>query len=354
MASKGMAVAVTGASGYLGGRLIRQLCADDRVDRVLGFDRRSGDFTHEKYVFDSVDIRDEALVARLDGVDVVVHLAFIMDPIHDETAMRDVNVNGSQNVFRCAGKAGVRKIVYTSSAVAYGAHPNNPELLTEDAPLRANLDFSYAAHKLEVEYVAREFADEYPDVAMTIFRPAIVFGPNVDNAWSHLFETPYFLAIKGYDIKLQFVHEDDVLAALAKAVVEDMPGAYNLAPDGWLDLDQMLEVTGRKRFDIPESIAFPAMERLWDMGLAEGPAGMVHYGMHPWLVDNSRIKETGFTFRYGNGEAFEAGAERIREVVRLGSKRVQRRDLRRGGLMGLGVVGSLVAYKTLRRALSRS
>ena len=349
MATDGLVVAVTGASGYLGGRLVADLCSREGVARVLGFDRQPGRFSHPRYVFDSVDVRDEALAARLDGVDVVVHLAFIMDPIHDESMMRDVNVNGSQNVFRCAGKAGVRKIVYTSSAVAYGAHPNNPPLLTEDSPLRANLDFSYAAHKLEVEYVAREFADEYPDVLMTIFRPAIVFGPNVDNAWSHLFETPFFLAIKGYDIKLQFVHEDDVLAALSKAVFDDLPGAHNLAPDGWLDLREMLSIVGRKRFDIPENVAFPAMERMWDMGLAEGPPGMVHYGMHPWLVDNSKLKATGFEFSYGNREAFAAGAEKIREVVRLGSKRVSRRDLRRGGMAGLGVVGAAVALRTLRR-----
>jgi UDP-glucose 4-epimerase len=226
-------------------------------------------------------------------------------------------------------------------------------MLTEDSPLRANLDFSYAAHKLEVEYVAREFADEFPNVKMTIFRPAIVFGPGVDNAWSHLFETPFFLAIKGYDTKLQFVHEDDVLAALGRAVFEDLPGPYNLAPDGWLELPEMLSIVGRKRLDIPENVAFPAMERLWDMGLSEGPAGMVHYGMHPWLVDNSKLKATGFAFRYGNREAFAASADKLRSVVRIGSKRLQRSDLRRGGLTGLGVVGALLAARTLRRSLSR-
>ena len=350
MASEGLVVAVTGASGYLGGRLVQELCAREGVARVLGFDQQPGGFSHPKYVYDSIDVRDEALAARLDGVDVVVHLAFIMDPIHDEKTMHDVNVNGSQTVFRCAGKAGVRKVVYTSSAVAYGAHPNNPEFLTEGSPLRANLDFSYAAHKLEVEYVAREFAEEYPDVLLTILRPAIVFGPHVDNAWSHLFETPFFMAVKGYDVKLQFVHEDDVLAALCKAVFEDLPGAYNLAPDGYLDLDEMLSIVGRKRLEIPENIVFPALERMWEMGLAEGPAGMAHYGMHPWLVDNTKLKATGFEFRHGNREAFEASAEKLREVVRFGSKRLRRSDLRRGGLASLGVVGAALAFRAIRRA----
>src|SRR5687768_12157131 len=123
-------VAVTGAAGYLAGRLIDELCDDDSIGKVLGFDVRVPDRSHPKLVFDSVDVRDPALEARLKGVDVLVHLAFVMDPIQDESFMRDVNVNGSQNVFRCAGRAGVEKIVYTSSAVAYGAHPDNDVPLT--------------------------------------------------------------------------------------------------------------------------------------------------------------------------------------------------------------------------------
>jgi UDP-glucose 4-epimerase len=155
---QGLSVAITGVSGYVGGRLIELLEQDDRVSRILGFDIQPPSETRStKLVFDSMDVRNPALAARLTGVDVLIHLAFVMDPIRDESSMRDVNVNGTQNVFRSAGKAGVPKIVYTSSAVAYGAHPDNDVPLTEDSPLRANLDFSYSAHKLECEYVLREF-----------------------------------------------------------------------------------------------------------------------------------------------------------------------------------------------------
>ena len=94
----------------------------------------SPEILSERFVFDEVDVRTPSLEARLGGVDVLVHLAFIMDPIADENEMRDVNVNGTQNVLRAAGKAGVRKIIYTSSATVYGAHPDNPIPLTEEAP----------------------------------------------------------------------------------------------------------------------------------------------------------------------------------------------------------------------------
>jgi len=192
----GFTVAVTGASGYLGTRLIRTLCSDERIDRVLGFDLGPPQFKSDKFIFDVVDVRDRRLSSRLSDVDVIVHLASVMDPIHDEAVMRDINVNGSQNVFIAAADAGVGKIVYSSSATVYGAHPDNDVPLTEESPLRANLDFSYAAHKLEVEYVVKEFRAEHPSVIFTLLRPAIVFGAGVHNAWSHFMEAPCCLGSK--------------------------------------------------------------------------------------------------------------------------------------------------------------
>lgn len=350
--SSQISVAVTGAAGFVAHRLLDALCRDERVDRVLGFDVRPPAFTHERFVFDEVDVRDPALESRLQGVDVVIHLAFIMDPIRDEAFMRDVNVNGSQNVFKAAGRAGVRKVIYTSSAVAYGAHPDNRIPLTEDAPLRANLDFSYAAHKLEVEFVVGEIQEEFPDLMMTIFRPAIVFGPNVDNAWSHSMETPVLFGVQGYSCPLQFVHEEDVADALIHAVFNDLPGAYNLAAPGWLERDEMLSVLDRRRVDIPEPVAFGLMERLWSAGLAEAPAGMLHYVMHPWIVSPDKLTAAGFTPKHSNIETFMAGAERSKGHVRIGKRRVRVDRMVQGGVAGLGVLGTVAAARFLRRRSS--
>lgn len=342
-------MAVTGAAGYLAGRLIDELCADDSIGKVLGFDVRVPDRSHPKLVFDSVDVRDPALEARLKGVDVLVHLAFVMDPIRDESFMRDVNVNGSQNVFRCAGRAGVEKIVYTSSAVAYGAHPDNDVPLTEDSPLRANLDFSYAAHKLEVEYVAREVQEEFPDMRFVIFRPAIVFGPNVDNAWSHQMELPFLFNVQGYKTPLQFVHEEDVSAALHHAVTNDLDGAYNLAPDDWIEHEEMLAITGRRPLQLPEPVAFSLVDRMWAMNMAEAPSGMLHYVMHPWVVSSKKLQGTGFTFSRSSRNAFEETARSASAYVRIGRKRVKRADVTKGVLGGVGLLGALVTLRTAKK-----
>jgi UDP-glucose 4-epimerase len=345
-------LAVTGASGYIGKRLVQVLCEDDRVERVVGFDIVPNPFSHPKLVFDSIDVRDPSLEARLNGIDVLVHLAFIMNPIKDASEMRDVNVNGSQNIFMCAGKAGVRKIVYTSSATVYGAHPDNDRPLTEESPLRANLDFSYAAHKLEVEYVVKEFREEFPDVTMTILRPAIVFGPNVDNAWAHMLELPVMFTIQDDTAPLQFVHEDDVARALHKVTIEDIPGIYNVAAPGDLEVDEMLSLLGRRGIELSEPVAFSMMDRMWAMGLAEAPAGMLHYLMYPWVVSTDKLAEVGFEAERSNRETFAEVAARARSHVRFGQRRVRRGDLVRGATAGLGLLGTAAALRVTRRRRS--
>ena len=344
-----MTVAVTGAAGYLAGGMIDQLVQDERVDRVLAFDVRVPSFTHPKVVADTIDIRDSAIESRLQGVDILVHLAFVMEPIKDEQRMRDVNVNGSQNVFRCAGRAGVKRVIYASSAVAYGAHADNDFPLTEESPLRANLDFSYAAHKLEVEYVIRELKDEFPSLTFTIFRPAIVFGPNADNAWTHLLELPVIPTVTGHEPPMQFVHEDDVRDALTFAVFNDLDGAYNLAPEGWLENAEIFTHAARRRLPLPEPFVFEAADRMWSTGLAEVPGGMLHYVMHPWVMSGAKLAAAGFTCRRSSLDAFLATVGRTRRQLRVGRARVERKSLMRGGLAGAGVVGGLLVWRQFRR-----
>jgi nucleoside-diphosphate-sugar epimerase len=344
----GLVVAVTGAGGYIGSRLIEGLVEDPRVTRVLGFDLRPPRVTSGKLLFDELDVRNPALEARLGGVDVLVHLAFVMDPIRDEAEMRDVNVNGSQNVFKSAARAGVRKIVYTSSAVVYGAHPDNDVPLTEDSPLRANLDFSYPAHKLEVEYVVKEVGSEHPQLEWVVFRPAIVFGPNVDSAWSRVLEMPFLLGVRGYSPPLQFVHEEDVGRALEWAALEEVSGYFNLAAEGWLEGDEVMAIVGRRRLDLREPLAFSVADRMWGLGLSEAPAGILHYVMHPWVVSTDKLAAAGFRARLSNLETLTEVADRARGQVRLGGRRVRRVDLARMGMAGLGLAGAVAGVRALR------
>ena len=241
-----MDVAITGVGGLLGRHLVDRLESGGEVARIVGLDVTKPDGLEHfrRLQLHTADVRDAGLSRQLEGCDVVVHLAFIMDQPDDLGAMHAVNVRGTQNVFEAAVDAGARKIVYASAGVAYGAHPDNDFPLSEDSPLRANPDFPYAEHKLEVERWLWPWAREHDDVTVTVLRPGVIAGMHVHNPWvRQLLEFPRYISVKGYRPPWQFSHVEDVTRALEQAIVADLHGAYNVACEGWLSFEEMLDIT---------------------------------------------------------------------------------------------------------------
>ncbi len=175
----GLTVAVTGPTGEIGKPFIRALERSRDVERVIGMARRPFDpqqYGWRKTEYVQGDVLDTDAVARLvEGADVVVHLAFIVLQASDRT--RDINLEGSRNVFRAAVNSGAKRLVYTSSVAAYGFHDDNPVPLTEDVPTRGTDEFPYSAQKAELETVLKE-ATFGKDTDVYVFRPCIVAGPD--------------------------------------------------------------------------------------------------------------------------------------------------------------------------------
>lgn len=342
-------VAITGVAGYLGQRLLGLLGGDDAVDRIIGLDAAEPSLVSPKLEFHHTDVRDPRLPKILAGADVLVHLAWVVDPIRDEREMWSANVEGTRNVFLGAAAAGLSKIVYTSSATVYGAHPDNDFPLTEGSPLRANVDLAYAAHKLEAERFIEAFREDHPGTVVTVLRPAIVFGPNVENFVSRYFESPRLLVVKGYRPPWQFVHEEDVASALYHAVANDLDGAYNVSADGWLPHAETLELSGKKEAVLPEAVAFSAAERLWRAGLSLGPPAELHYIMHPWVVDNARLRETGWAPRHSNRSTLQETLETHRPWVTVGRWRARRTDVARGAAAAVAAVAALAIARKRRK-----
>src|SRR3954447_17324581 len=150
-----LTVAVTGPTGEIGKPFIRALERTKEVTRIIGMARRPFDpASHrwKKTEYVQGDITDKKDVAALvKGADVVVHLAFIVLGASDST--RDINLEGSRNVFEAARDAKAKRLVYTSSVAAYGFHDDNRDVLTEDVLPRGSEKFPYSAQKAELETV---------------------------------------------------------------------------------------------------------------------------------------------------------------------------------------------------------
>lgn len=340
-------VAVTGASGTVGRRLVPALADDEKVDRVLALDLRSPpDWVGVS--FRQVDVRDPALSTHLQDVDVLVHLAFVFDPSENEERMRDVNVFGTRNVFGAAAEAEVGTVVYLSSSVVYGAHPDNDFPLTEESPLRANPHFTYAEHKLEVEQWLRGWSQQHPELTVTVLRPSIIAGEGVDNLLTRQMEAPRFRAVTGHRPPWQFVHVEDVVGAIRHAIHNELPGAYNVSAEGWVPFDEVVAASSRRPLFLPEEVAFSAADALWNLGLGEAPAGEIHYLMHPWILSVDRLKATGWRPTYSNREALAPLAEEHRDRLTLLGMTASRSRVRT-----FGAVGGLVLLLGLLQGLWR-
>ncbi|HEX2358922.1 MAG TPA: NAD-dependent epimerase/dehydratase family protein [Solirubrobacterales bacterium] len=303
---------ITGGSGYLGSSLVDELAAREETELIVIVDVKVPKRQWPKTQFVTGDVRDRAATRALleqHKIDVLVHLAFLLNPIHDEALMYDVDVNGTHATLWAASEAGTQQVLVTSSATAYGAWPDNPKPIAEDWPVRGSRDFSYARHKTEADRVCQLWASAHPDRVMTIVRPCIVFGPNVDNFISRAWEkAPFFPLLDGHDEDLQLVHEDDVKAALFSLLDAKAEGAFNLAGDGTITWRQSAEMIGQRIREVSLKNMKRFAGTMWRLRLpnAEAPAGNLDFIRYPWVVSNEKLKsETGWTPRFDTLETFK-------------------------------------------------
>jgi UDP-glucose 4-epimerase len=305
-----MRYVITGGAGYIGSRLVDFLSRRDDTEKIVVCDVASPRSYVPKSEFERVDVRDrDGVRATLERArpDAVVHLAFILNPSHDEALMYDVDVNGTHNVLEAAAGAGTQQVLVTSSGVAYGAFPDNPVPLTEEHPVRGVSAFSYARDKTESDRICQLWAAKYPERTMTIVRPCIVFGPNVNNYLVRLWTKQPFAADPGtLDNDIQFVHEDDVVEAITALLLGRYGGAFNVAGDGVMTSRECAEMIGSpiRRMRVR---AYRGLARaMWNLRLSEAPPGSVDFALYPWIVSNDKLKrETGWSPRHTTRETFE-------------------------------------------------
>ncbi|KAB8171171.1 NAD-dependent epimerase/dehydratase family protein [Streptomyces sp. 3MP-14] len=350
-----LTVAVTGAAGGLGARLTERLLDSPDIRRVLALDERLGEAGGAEW--HTLDVRDPAIadLLRTSGatrdaedagetepshapVDVLVHLALDLDVESDPAARTAFNVRGTQTVLTAAAAAGVRRVVLCTSAMVYGALPDNDVPLAEDAELRATEDATCVGDLLEIERLAQRAPRAHPGLNVTVLRPAVLVG-GTDTALTRYFESPRLLVVAGSRPRWQFCHVDDLVSALEYAVLEKVDGELAVGCDGWLEQEEVEELSGIRRMELPPSVALGAATRLHRLGLTPSPAGDLAYTMHPWVVSGSRLYEAGWRPTWSNEEVL---AELLAEVAGRHTV-VGRRLGRKDAATTLGAAGATVA-----------
>jgi len=336
-------VAVTGASGLVGGHLLTVLAEHPDVDRIVGLDVREPQRRPRAVEFHHVDIAGTELKPLLEGVDIVVHLAGVVDPVPDETLMARVNVGGTRRVLDAAASVGVRRVVRISSATVYGAWPNNPLPLTEQAPLRPNPHFSPAVQGAEVERLLAQWREEHPGVTITTLRSAPVVGPRAERLPARILLGRPPWRVRGATPPVQVVHVDDLVAALALVATRELPGVYNVAADGWLSADEAATVVGTSVMPaLPAEALDRLLRRTWELGLGDVPPGVVPYLTHPWVVANDKLRATGWVPEHTNEDAIAEA------VASLPPRHRARGAVAVGGIGVTAVAGVAIARRRAR------
>lgn len=319
-------VAVTGASGYLGRKLLGLLQAHPRVAEIVSVDRAvlpEDLLPAAKNRFYRMDIRDPGLSEVFTGhnVDTIIHLAFIVDPIRDIRAMHSINVGGTKNVLAAAEKCGARHLVIASSTSAFGAFPDNPARLAEDSPPRRHPAFSYASDKYAVEQLVARFRERCPEITLAVVRPCIIYGPGVDNYLARfVWNWPFLVQIGRDRPEMQFVHEDDV-AALFMAVVERKAGGFfHAVGEGLITTEEIARAAGKKVVSLPAWLAYPLTGILYRLRfpLVEAPAGMLDFIRYRWVASDQKTRDQlGFAPRHTSAAVIEELLKRKRKSSRI-------------------------------------
>ncbi len=301
---------ITGGAGYIGSRLVDLLSRREDTEQIVICDLAPPAAYRPKTQFERVDVRDRDTVrAALERsrADALIHLAFILNPSHDEQLMYDVDVNGTHNVLEAAAAAGTQQALVASSSSAYGAFPDNPVPLTEDDPVRGVPSFAYARDKTESDRLCQLWAAAHPDRVMTIVRPCIVFGPSVDNYFVRLWTKAPFSPDAGQlDNQIQFVHEDDVVEAISALLLGRHAGAYNVAGDGLMTQRECAELVGLPIRKMPLRAYRGLARAMWTARVSEAPPGLIEFVLHPGILSTEKLKRTtGWSPKHTSRETFE-------------------------------------------------
>ncbi len=299
-------VLITGIAGGQGRLLTRRLnerfevCGVDRV-RWEGHPRGV-----RPYV---VDLRKKKFedVIRTERPACVVHMGFIQGFRTDQRERHDVNLTGTKHLLDHCIHNGVKSLVVLSSGYVYGAFPENPYYMDEDSPLSASRSYPEIRDHVEVDTLVTAFLWRYPQIRTCVLRPVNVLGYYAHSMISRYLRERRVPTVMGFDPIMQFIHEEDLSAAIERAVDHRLQGVFNITGPGEVPLRTAIREAGGEAWSIPEPILRPLFRRLFRMGLSGYPPGAIDFLKYPITLSGKRFADaTGFQPLFGLKETLQS------------------------------------------------
>ncbi len=218
----------------------------------------------------------------------------------------DINLIGTNTILELAQKFQAKKVVILSTHHVYGALPDNPMFLKEDAPLRASFKYAELRDVVEMDQMCTNWMWKNQNSIQTIvLRPSNIIGPQIKNSITQYLKTPYAPLPMDYNPMFQFIHEFDMASMIVNALDKLTTGIYNVTGDDVISLHDAAEIIGVKKILVPiiavEQLA-KVLTPIWKF-----PLYLIDYIKFPSTLDNSELKKNlgDDTFRFTAKEALE-------------------------------------------------
>jgi UDP-glucose 4-epimerase len=285
---------ITGIAGGQGRLIARRV--SDRFD-VAGVDRVPWEGHPRNIRVHVLDLRKRKLedIFRTERPTAVVHLAFVRHFGAAPEVRHEVNVLGTRHVLEYCAAYGVQQLVVLSSAYVYGALPENPYYMTEEAPLNVSRAFPEVRDLAEVDTLCSAFLWRYPHIRTAVLRPVNTLGYYVHSAVGRYLKLDYVPTILGFDPMTQYIHEEDLADAAALALESGAHGIFNVTGPGAVPLSVAIRESGGRPMAIPEPLARFVFGKMFRLGLYPFPPDAINFVKYACTVDGSRFhKATGF------------------------------------------------------------
>ena len=317
-------ILIAGISTYWGGRLAQALEGFEEVEAIIGIDSVEPRRELERTEFVKVTNQHSLLsrIVRAAEIDTVVDSRLTVNSVTDRPrSAHDNNVIGTMNIVTaCAGSdSPVRKFIFKSSTHYYGSEQDDPAFFLE-AMRRPHTPRTPLERDIgEAEGAVAEFAEKHPGVEVTVLRCANVLGPDVDTAFTRMFALPVVPMVLGFDPRLQFVHEIDVVRAIMFVFEHDIDGTFNVAGDGLLPWSEVAAMCDKRLAPLPPVGRGLVGALLTRVGIDMPPelVDLLTYGRG---VDNRRLKQAGFEYCCTSAGAVRAFAEAARLRGTIGDR----------------------------------
>ncbi len=288
-------IAIIGGKNYIGSSLAKRLYEEGHDFIVIDAERPS---TLSKdipyYKVDLTQTTADAILANIfkrEDIKTVFHLAFLENPTHNLSLQHELEVIGTMYITHACAEAEVEKIIMKSTTMVYGAHPSNPNFLTENHPVRGNSRYPFVRDKVEAEKIMLNFKKKHPEVSVTILRLATIIGPEIDYYITRILSRSVIPILMGYDPIYQLLHENDAVEAFLAALRSEAEGIFNIADEGVLPISSIIKLLGRIPFPLLHTVAYPLIDSLWLSGLSPVPAAHLDYIRYIWVADTRKVKE---------------------------------------------------------------